>query len=179
MGIFRRTTKPTTHTASPTADAARPSVSAADLADATRILDQWADALGDGDKMEPALEAISYRGGWRGLSQAIVDGPGATDRAWRWWTEASIFANSLREDVLAARIFLFALWFVDALLPRLSVARRAAIGLDDPGSDRLAQLAETAIDSLSRVDPNRVIHVSDNDTVSYTAGDVLSMARSV
>ena len=83
--------------------------SAADLADAARLMDRWDAAPGNSDATWSCIEAIARRGGFRGAEATlmeVMDGKNASEvsqRPWRWSNDAARLARGAGDDVLAGR----------------------------------------------------------------------------
>jgi hypothetical protein len=160
-----------------------PSLSAADLADASRLMDQWDASMGNSNATWSCIEAIARRGGFKG-SQAslmeVMDGKEASDvtqRPWRWWNEVARLAHANGNDVLAGRIFLFTHLFVTQVVKNMRAVDMMETGLEPPNAGTYEVIAGIAVRSLARLSPEFVIH--NTATGKVDVASALNMAEQV
>lgn len=165
---------------------APPTVSEADLAKASQLMDRWDAAMGNSDAIWACMETIAHQGGWKGedvtMREAMEasrggDAASVTQRPWRWWNEAAIVAQATGHDVLAGRIFLFAHMFVQQLAPKMDWRNMASVGLDPPADDTYKSIAASAVGALAKLDPSFLIH--NTATGQVDVAGALSMAEQV
>jgi hypothetical protein len=99
------------------------------------------------------------------------------NRPWRWWNEAARAANSRGQDELTGRIFLFTHLFVSHLAPKMNVGSELETGLGKPQEHLYKDIAVLTVDSMSKLDPNVLIHNTATGKVDVT--NVILMAREV
>jgi len=160
-----------------------PSLSAADLADASRLMDHWDASMGNSDAVWDCIEAIARRGGFKG-SQAtlmeVMDGKAAADvtqRPWRWWNEATRLAHANGNDVLTGRIFLFTHLFTAQIVTKMRAGDMMDSGLERPNEETYKSIAGIAVASLARLSPDLLIH--DTATSKVEVANALNMAEQV
>ena len=160
-----------------------PSLSEADLADASRLMDQWEASLGNSDTTWNCIEAIARRGGFKGPQATlmeVMDGKEASDvtqRPWRWWNEATRLANANGNDVLTGRIFLFTHLFAIQIVKNMRAADVMETGLEPPKDETYRSIARIAVSSLARLSPDFMIH--NTATGKVDVASALSMAEQV
>ncbi len=160
-----------------------PSLSEADLADASRVMDQWDASMGNSDATWSCIEEIARRGGFRGAQAAImeiVDGKESSDvtqRPWRWWNEATRLAHANGDDVLAGRIFLFTHLFATQIVKNMRPGDQMETGLGPPENETYKSIAGIAVGSLVRLPPDFLIH--NTATGQVDVAHALSMAEQV
>jgi hypothetical protein len=141
-----------------------PVISGSDLADAKQIMDQWDASMGNSDAMWDCMGIIGRRGGYRGDQATLMEtmnGRHATEvlnRPWRWWNEAARAANYRGQDELAGRIFMFTHLFVTQFAPKMNVGNEFETGLVKPQARLYKDIAALAVDSLSKLAPESLIH---------------------
>ncbi len=152
MGLFdRRATPPPSGEAFP--------IGAAELADATALMDRWDAALGDSDAMFACLAQIAQRG------------------PWEWWAAASRAAAAAGEPALVGRIFLFVHLFTTRLVDRISPEQQKETGLGRPEPDVYRAIAGQAVIALVQLPPELMIH--DTATGQVDAVAAWTMAQAV
>jgi hypothetical protein len=160
-----------------------PSLSEADLADASRLIDQLNSSLGNSDAVWNCMELIARRGGFKGSDAAlmeVMDGKSAADvtqRPWRWWNEATRLAQATGNDVLAGRIFLFTHLFVGQLAQNMRAVDMMETGLERPTESTYKSIAAIAVGSLARLSPDLMI--VDTATGQVDVQTALTMAENV
>lgn len=150
MGLFDRRATP-----SPSGEA--PGIGAAELAEATALMDRWDGALGDSDAMFACLAQIARR-------------------PWEWWVAASRAAGAAGEPALTGRIFLFAHLFTTRLVDRISAEKQREIGLGRPDPDAYRAIAEQAVSSLVQLPPELMIHDTATGKVDVAAAWTMAQA---
>jgi hypothetical protein len=167
----------------PVPPAGRPALSGDDLGNARRLMDRWDASLGTSDAVWDTIEEIARLGGFRGTAATLdeVASGGSPDeircRPWRWWAEASRSASASGDDVLAGRIFLFCALFMTQVLPDMTARDMVTTGLGDPGTAIHQSLARNAVDALSRLPGDLVIH--DTATGTVDVANALRLAQEV
>lgn len=151
MGLFDRRATP-----SPSGEA--PAIGAAELAEASALIDRWDAALGDGAAMVASLVELGRR-------------------PWTWWTAVSRAAGAAGEHALAGRIFLFAHLFTTGLVDRISPEQQREIGLGRPDPDAYRAIAAQAMSSLVQLPPELMIH--DTATGKVDAAAAWAFAHAV
>jgi hypothetical protein len=138
-------------------------------------MDRWDAARGDSDAMWDCLEAFARLGGFHS-SQATLqagyemgDSYAAVRRPWRWWAEAARLANARGEHALVGRIFLFAAHFTGLILPKMDWVTQDEMGLSYPDGGTYQDIAQSAIDSLSRLPSDMLILDVVNDRVDVAS----------
>jgi hypothetical protein len=180
MGLFSRKSTPLPPSYTPEAP---PSVSPADLADASALMDSWDRCMGNSDAMWDCIEMIARRGGFKGPEAAlreVMDGKPTSDvtgRPWRWWTEASRVAGATGDHALAGRIFLFTHLFTTQLVDRMLPVHQMETGLGRPDHASYRAIATQATVSLAQLPPGQLIH--DTATGKVDVGSAREMAESV
>jgi hypothetical protein len=160
-----------------------PSLSDADLAEASRLMDQWDASVGNSNATWNCIELIARRGGFKGSQAALMEvmdgknGADVTQRPWRWWNEATRLAHISGNDVLAGRIFLFTHLFSSQIAQNMRPMDMMETGLERPAGDTYKSIAAIAVASLARVSPNLMIH--DTATGKVDAAGALRMAEDV
>ena len=172
MGLFGRKSNETPGSVAPEPP---PTLSAADLTAASELMDRWDAARGDSDAMWDCLEAFARLGGFHS-SQATLqagyemgDSYAAVRRPWRWWAEAARLANARGEHALVGRIFLFAAHFTGLILPKMDWVTQDEMGLSYPDGGTYQDIAQSAIDSLSRLPSDMLILDVVNDRVDVAS----------
>lgn len=180
MGLFDRKSKPLPKSFPPEMP---PSLSEADLADASRLMDQWDASLGNSDATWNCIEAIARRGGFKGSQAAlmeVMDGKEASDvsqRPWRWWNEATRLAQANGNDLLTGRIFLFTHLFVINIVKNMRPIDMMETGLETPKDETYRSIAGIALGSLARLSPGLMIHNTATGRVDVASA--LRMAEQV
>jgi hypothetical protein len=180
MGLFDKKTKPLPKGAQPEMP---PSLSEADLADASRLMDQWDASLGNSDATWNCIEVIARRGGFNGSQAAlmeVMDGKEASDvtqRPWRWWNEVTRLAQATGNDLLAGRIFLFTHLFVLTIAKNMRPIDMMETGLEAPKDETYRSIAGIAVGSLARLSPDFMIH--NTATGKLDVAHALRMAEQV
>jgi hypothetical protein len=180
MGLFGRREEPSPRTYQPEMP---PSLSDADLADASRMMDRWDASLGNSDATWDCIEAIARRGGFKGPEATLMevmdgkDSGDVNDRPWRWWHEAARKAQVTGNDILAGRIFLFAHLFVLQIANNMRVVDLMNTGLGRPPTATYKSMAAIAVSSLARLSPDLLIH--DTATGKVDAANALRMAEEI
>lgn len=151
MGLFDRRTTP-----SPSGEA--PPIGAAELAEATALMDRWDAALGDSEAMYACLAQIARRG------------------PWEWWATASRAAGAAGEPALVGRIFLFAHLFTTRLVDRISPEKQAETGLRRPEPGPYRTIAGQAVSSLVQLPPELMIHDTATGKVDVAAAWTMAQA---
>jgi len=152
-----------------------PPLSEADLADASRLMDQWDSSIGNSDAVWNCIEAIARRGGFRGseaMMKEVMDGKKSADviqRPWRWWNEAARLAQATGNEVLAGRIFLFTRMFAISTSQKMRTVDKMETGLDRPPEDIYKSIASIAISSLARLSPDLIIQDTEIETVDVAS----------
>lgn len=150
MGLFdRRATPPPSGEAS--------AIGAAELAEATALMDRWDAALGDSDAMFACLAQIARR-------------------PWGWWAAASRAAAAAGEPALTGRIFLFAHLFTTRLVDRITPEKQRETGLGRPEPDAYRAIAEQAVSSLVQLPPELMIHDTATGKVDVAAAWTMAQA---
>lgn len=179
MALFGKKTSP----APPPPPEALPTVSEADLARASELMDQWDAAMGNSDAIYNCLEAIARLGGWKGedatMMEATRSGDAATviQRPWRWWSEGARTAQATGNYQLAGRIFLFTHMYALQMAPKMGWQDMASVGLDPPADETFKSIATSAVGSLGSLDPSLMIHHTATGQVDVAGA--LSMAEQV
>jgi len=160
VALFGKKTGPTT----PSPVEPSPTVSEAELAAVSELMDEWDAAMGNSDAMYSCLEAIARQGGWKGEDATMMEAIGKGDaastviqRPWRWWDEAARKAQAEGNDALVGRIFLFTHMYAQQLAPKMDRQTLASVGLDPPSEDTYKSIAASAVGSLAKLDPNLLI----------------------
>jgi hypothetical protein len=180
MGLFDKKSKPLPKSFPPETP---PSLSETDLADASRLMDQWDASLGNSDATWNCIEAVAGRGGFKGSEAAlmeIMDGKEASDvsqRPWRWWNEATRLAHANGNDLLAGRIFLFTHLFVINIVKNMRPIDMMETGLEAPKDETYRSIAGIAVGSLARLSPDFMIH--NTATGKVDVASALRMAEQV
>lgn len=180
MGMFDRRSRAAAAAAVPELP---PTLSDADLAAASQLMDRWDAAMGNSDAMWACIDAFARLGGFRGAEAVIresVAGKRTEDlvnRPWRWWAEAAGLANARAEYALTGRIFLFTYLFVNQVLPTMNASTQLDSGLGRPGQGTYESIARSAADSLSHLPLAMLVH--DTATGKVDVASALTMARSV
>ena len=160
-----------------------PSLSDADLAAASRLMDQWDASLGNSDATWNCIEAIAKRGGFGGAVAALTEtshGKAINDvmqRPWGWWNEAARLAQATGDDVLAGRIFLFTYLFTTTMVPKMRAVEMLDTGLPAPREGVYKSIAALAVSSLARLSPGLIIH--NTATGQVDVENALGMAEQV
>ncbi|SDF57345.1 hypothetical protein SAMN05660485_03649 [Blastococcus fimeti] len=149
MGLFDRRA-----TSSPSGASG---IGAAELAEATELMDRWDAALGDSDAMFACLAQIARR-------------------PWAWWAAASRAAGAAGEHALAGRIFLFAHLFTTRLVDRISPEKQRETGLGRPDPDAYRAIAEQAVAALVQLPPELMIHDTATGKVDVAAAWTMAQA---
>lgn len=172
MGLFGRKSKEMPGSVTPEPP---PTVSAADLTAASKLMDRWDAARDDSDAMWDCLEAFARLGGFFSAERTLQagyemgDSYAAVRRPWRWWAEAARLANAQGEHALVSRIFLFAVHFTGQILPKMDAITQADVGLSYPDGGTYQDIARSAIDSLSRLPSDMLILNVVNDQVDVSS----------
>lgn len=164
-----------------------PVISDNDLAEATRIMDQWDANLDHSDAMWNTLIVVGRRGGYKGGDATLFemmdaqktgsDTKAIHQRPWRWWNEAARAANSRGDHILPGRIFLFIHMFVQQIQPHANLGNELENGLAKPDEQYYKDIAALAVDSLSKLDPACLIH--DTATGKVDVAAAIGMAAGV
>lgn len=160
MSLFNRKPK---QEPGPAAPPPPPTLSAADLAAASRLMDRWDAAMGNSDAMWDCIEAFARQGGFHGMEASLHesyetgDAYEVTRRPWRWWAAAARLASATGEHALAGRIFLFTTHFTNLILPKMDATYQAEIGLSYPDGGTFQNIAQSAVSSLSQLPPEMLI----------------------
>lgn len=150
-------------------------ISESDLADAERIMNQWDASMGNSNAVWDCLEIIGRRGGYRGGQATLIEAARGRDpkevlqRPWRWWNEAARAANSGGRDALVGRVFLFTHMFVTQLSHQMKPGNSLDTGLEKPADQHYKDIAALAVDSMSRLDPNFLIHNTATGNVDVSS----------
>ncbi|MBN1091207.1 hypothetical protein JKP75_00515 [Blastococcus sp. TML/M2B] len=155
MGLFDRR-------AAPPDDGTAPAIGAAELADATALMDRWDAALGSSDAIWATLAQIADRG--------------ATP-PWPWWAAASRAAAEAGDPVLVGRIFLFTHLVATQLAPRMTPEKEREVGLGRPDPLSYRAVAELAMRTLPQLPQEQLLH--DTATGKVDAAAAWTMAAAV
>ena len=150
MGLFDRRATP-----SPSGEA--PPIGAAELAEATALMDRWDVALGNSDAMFTCMAQIARR-------------------PWEWWAAASRAAGAAGDHALTGRIFLFAHLFTTRLVDRISPEKQRETGLGRPEPDAYRAIAGQAVSSLVQLPPELMIHDTATGKVDVAAAWTMAQA---
>ncbi|WP_300578560.1 hypothetical protein [uncultured Nocardioides sp.] len=184
VGFFSKKSDPMSRPTAATTEPL-PTVSPADLAAGTQLMDQFDVSLGGGsDAIYTCLEQIATRGGWKGEQATMMEAiqsPNNTafiqQRPWRYWSEVARLANASGEHDLAGRIFLFAHLYATQMASKMSWQDRASIGLEAPEDSLYKAIAAAAVDSLARLDRGYLIHNTATGKVDVAAA--IGMAEAI
>lgn len=144
--------------ATPPASGPAPSIGAADLAEATALMDGWDAALGNSDAMWDCMAQIAHRG------------------PWEWWAAASRAAGAAGDPALVGRIFLFTHLFTTRLVDRISPEKQRETGLGRPDPAAYRAIAEQAVSSLVQLPPELMIHDTATGKVDVAAAWTMAQA---
>ena len=149
-------------------------LSAADLAAASRLMDRWDAAMGTSGAMWDCIEAFARQGGFHGMEASLHesyetgDAYEVTRRPWRWWAAAARLASATGEHALAGRIFLFTTHYTNLILPKMDATYQAEIGLSYPDGGTFQDIAQSAVNSLSQLPPDMLILDTSADQLAVS-----------
>ena len=180
MGLFDRKSKATQ---APVPELT-PTLTAADLANATRLLDRWDAATGNSNAIWDCVDEFWRLGGFRGSEAVIMEtGPGGKsvedvlNRPWRWWAEAAALANAQGEYWLTARLFMFVYYMMVNIIPSADLGLRLETGISEPKQGTYERIAGSAVEALAQLPDERIVARAGTETV--IVGVALLLAKSI
>ena len=180
MGLFDRKSKAT----QVPVPELPPTLSAADLANATRLLDRWDASTGNSDAIWECVDEFWRLGGFRSAQRVIMEtGPNGKsvddvlNRPWRWWAEAAALANAQGEYWLTARIFMFAYFIMVNVVPKADLALQLDTGITSPKQGTYERIAASAVQALAQLPEDRIVARAGTDKV--IVGVALLLAKSI
>lgn len=144
-------------------------VSGPALSLAAGVLSELECAIGTtDDRIYSALRYLAATGGAQEPEELLATGTvTAIHRPWRWLAAVATHAESIGGDVLAARVFVFTVWWMDMWASAVKQAQEEGEAthlrlyfetlLTGAPDEARAQIGTAAIASLSRIPPQRTI----------------------
>lgn len=150
-------------------------IGSAELEDAAALIEQFERSLGNSDATWDALEAIARRGGFVSAERVLteissqgIDATVAFSRPWRWWATASTTALTSGDNILPARIFMFAKLFTTQMAPAMNAATQMDVGIAAPPGETYRIIASNGVTSLAQLPPDYLIHDTATGKVDVT-----------